>query len=204
MSRLQCNRPHHPFRSDSRPLYQSFVTPWAEPGSQKQPPQIEDMFVIPSCYHVVPPPVESKMSNFSDETLFFQFYSAPQDMLQLMAAEELYTRGWRFNTDARVWMMSPQLSQIDMHGDLSQHPPVVRGNFTVFDTASFGKRDTHQLMGGEEYTVEIAHLEATRRASDIAAEQAKARKESVRSPEGNSSSMLGSNPQHFQNLAVAH
>ncbi len=192
------------FRTDFRPLYPSFVTPWAEPGSQTQPPQIEDMFVIPSCYHVVPPPVESKMSNFNEETLFYQFYSAPQDVLQLMAAEELYSRGWRFNMDTHVWMISPQLSQIDFNGDLSQHPPVLRGNFTVFDPSSFAKRDTLSLTGGEEYTVELAHFEATRRASDIAAEHAKARKESVRSPEGNSSSMLGSNTQHFQNMAVAH
>ncbi|BEJ16659.1 hypothetical protein CspHIS471_0600600 [Cutaneotrichosporon sp. HIS471] len=189
--------------SSAEPLYQSFVTPWAEP-SQSQPPQIEDMFVIPGCYHVVPPPVESKMSNFSEETLFFQFYSAPQDMLQLMAAEELYNRGWRFNMEARVWMTSPLLSQIDMHGDLSQHPPVVRGNLTVFEPSSFTKRDTRELPGGEEYPVELVHLEATRRASEIATEQAKARKDSVRSPEGNSSSMLGSNTQHFQNMAVAH
>ncbi|KLT39072.1 hypothetical protein CC85DRAFT_288900 [Cutaneotrichosporon oleaginosum] len=190
--------------ASQEPLYQSFVTPWADPGSQTQPPQIEDMYVIPSCYHVVPPPVESKMSNFNEETLFFQFYSAPQDMLQLMAAEELYTRGWRFNTDTRVWMLSPQLSQIDFHNDLSQHPPILRGHFTVFDPASFSKRETHTITGGEEYSVELAHFEATRRASDIAAEQAKARKESVRSPEGNSSSILGSNTQHFQSMAVAH
>lgn len=158
------------------------------------------MFVIPSCYHVVPPPVETKLPNFSEETLFYIFYSAPQDIVQLMAAEELYNRGWRFNTELRVWITSGQLAQIDTHSDLSSHPSVLRGAFTVFNPTTWSRHDTDH-----DFTIELSHLEATRRASDIASEQSKARKESSRSPvDGNSSSMLGSNPQHFQDMAAAH
>lgn len=42
--------------TQSDPLFSTFVTPWADPNSIHAPPQIEDMFVIPSCYHVVPTP----------------------------------------------------------------------------------------------------------------------------------------------------
>ena len=34
---------------------------------------------------------------FSNETLFYIFYYMPKDTLQLLAAEELYKRKWRYN-----------------------------------------------------------------------------------------------------------
>lgn len=187
----------------SEPLYSSFVTPWADPSSIQHPPQIEDMFVIPSCYHVVPPPVETKLPNFSEETLFYIFYSAPQDVAQLAAAEELYNRGWRFNTDLRVWLTSGPLSQIDLHNDASSRPQAVRGPFTVFNPATWSRQDT-----AADFTIETHSLEATRPASAIAAEKS-SRKEAVRSPNGNNnagllSAVMGSGNEPYQNMQVAH
>ncbi len=40
---------------------------------------------------------------FSNETLFYIFYYMPRDTLQLLAAEELYKRKWRYNTDYAIW-----------------------------------------------------------------------------------------------------
>ncbi len=40
---------------------------------------------------------------FSNETLFYIFYYMPKDTLQLLAAEELYKRKWRYNTDHTIW-----------------------------------------------------------------------------------------------------
>lgn len=171
------------------------------------PPQIEDMFNIPSCYHVVPPPVETKLPNFSEETLFYIFYSAPQDVVQLMAAEELYNRGWRFKTDLRVWLTSAHLSQIDLHAE--GNPTAVRGPFTVFNPATWARQDT-----APDFTVDLAALEATRPAQAIIAAEKAARKESsVRSPNGggsNNSGLLsavmggGSNHQQQQFQQAAH
>jgi CCR4-NOT transcriptional regulation complex NOT5 subunit len=42
-------------------------------------------------------------SKFTVETLFYIFYYMPRDHLQLYAAEELYRRKWRYNTDYSVW-----------------------------------------------------------------------------------------------------
>jgi CCR4-NOT transcription complex subunit 2 len=42
-------------------------------------------------------------AKFSNETLFYIFYFMPRDSLQLYAAEELYKRKWRFNTDYNIW-----------------------------------------------------------------------------------------------------
>ena len=50
---------------------------------------IEPEFTLPACYNVQPPPANTKIGNFSDETLFFIFYSQPRDAMQEMAAHEL-------------------------------------------------------------------------------------------------------------------
>lgn len=51
---------------------------------------VEPDFHLPACYNVQPPPPgPTKAASFSDETLFFMFYSSPRDALQEVAAQEL-------------------------------------------------------------------------------------------------------------------
>ncbi|KAF0548937.1 CCR4-NOT core subunit CDC36 [Gigaspora margarita] len=51
---------------------------------------IEPEYHLPSCYNVQPPPpAQPKIGSFSDETLFYIFYSMPRDILQEAAAQEL-------------------------------------------------------------------------------------------------------------------
>jgi len=51
---------------------------------------VEPEFHLPACYNVQPPPPgPTKAAAFSDETLFFMFYSSPRDALQEVAAQEL-------------------------------------------------------------------------------------------------------------------
>ena len=47
-------------------------------------------------------PIQEK-SNFDDSTLFFMFYSAPRDRMQLVASAMLYRRGWRFYKKDQCW-----------------------------------------------------------------------------------------------------
>lgn len=47
-------------------------------------------FRLPECYNVTNvQPIESKIQNFNEETLFWIFYSCPADVKQQMAAVEL-------------------------------------------------------------------------------------------------------------------
>jgi CCR4-NOT transcription complex subunit 2 len=47
-------------------------------------------FQLPECYHVTNvQPIESKIQSFNEETLFWIFYSCPQDLKQQLAAVEL-------------------------------------------------------------------------------------------------------------------
>lgn len=71
-----------------RNLYPTFITPWAD---QSAAHSVEPDFNLPACYLSVqaPPPGPQKAAGFSDETLFFMFYSSPRDALQEVAAQEL-------------------------------------------------------------------------------------------------------------------
>jgi CCR4-NOT transcription complex subunit 2 len=70
-----------------RNLYSTFITPWAD---QSAAHTVEPDYHLPGCYNVQPPPPgPNKAAAFSDETLFFMFYSSPRDALQEVAAQEL-------------------------------------------------------------------------------------------------------------------
>ncbi|KAG6884157.1 hypothetical protein C0993_000853 [Termitomyces sp. T159_Od127] len=84
-------------------LYSTFITPWADQSAART---VEPDYHLPTCYASVqaPPPGPSKASAFSDETLFFMFYSSPRDALQEVAAQELWNRNWRYHKDLRLWI----------------------------------------------------------------------------------------------------
>ncbi|GAA6014303.1 hypothetical protein JCM10207_005414 [Rhodosporidiobolus poonsookiae] len=84
-------------------LYSTFVTPWSD-SKAAAALNIEPEFHLPSCYNVQPPAANTKIGNFSDETLFFIFYSQPRDAMQEMAAHELYKHNWRYHKELRLWL----------------------------------------------------------------------------------------------------
>lgn len=69
-------------------LAPSLLTPWTD-GDQAAQLNIEPDFHLPACYNVQPPPAHTKVSQFSDETLFYIFYTSPRDLMQEAAAQEL-------------------------------------------------------------------------------------------------------------------
>lgn len=69
-------------------LFPSFASAWAEgPVRPKDPP-----FQLPACYNVRTqlPSVAQRIYQFSDETLFYAFYSMPCDIVQQTAANMLF------------------------------------------------------------------------------------------------------------------
>ncbi|KAF8527030.1 hypothetical protein BU17DRAFT_74080 [Hysterangium stoloniferum] len=83
-------------------IYSHFITPWSDSAAAGT---VEPEFHLPACYNVQPPPPgPSKVAAFSDETLFFMFYSSPRDALQEVAAQELWNRNWRWHKDLRHWL----------------------------------------------------------------------------------------------------
>ena len=74
-----------------RPLFPMFHSPWQDLSRQQSLPDFDPKYDLPACYRMsAPPSAQSKMTKFSDETLFYIFYAMPQDVLQDAAAYELY------------------------------------------------------------------------------------------------------------------
>jgi CCR4-NOT transcription complex subunit 2 len=70
----------------SRRLSEMIWSPWDDALARPDIPK----YTLPECYQVHNvQPIENKLSNFSDETLMFMFYSNPQDIQQMIAAQEL-------------------------------------------------------------------------------------------------------------------
>lgn len=71
------------------------MSPWSD-AKQVASHAVEPEFTLPACYHVQPQPVQTKLPQFHEETLFFIFYSQPRDLMQELAALELYVNACLF------------------------------------------------------------------------------------------------------------
>jgi CCR4-NOT transcription complex subunit 2 len=70
------------------PLHPTFGSPFVESTAK---PVIPPDFTLPAAYTVTNvPELHTKMGNFSTETLLAIFYQYPRDILQEIAAGELY------------------------------------------------------------------------------------------------------------------
>lgn len=114
-------------------LSTSFVTPWAQDQAAAST-QVEPAFQLPGCYNVQPPPAQAKAASFSDETLFFIFYSTPRDALQEMAASELYARNWRYHKGLHLWLTKDPNTE-----PLQKTSTYERGTYVFFDPGSWEK-----------------------------------------------------------------
>lgn len=108
---------------------------------------LEPEFQLPSCYNVQPPPALSKMGAFTDETLFFIFYSQPRDAAQEAAAEQLYKRNWRYHKDLHLWLTK------DVGSEPTQKTATYeRGTYVFFDPNTWERVQ-------KEFVLVFEHLE---------------------------------------------
>jgi len=73
------------------------------------------------------------MSSFSAETLLAIFYQYPRDILQEIAAAELYNRDWRWHINLRQWMMKDP----DLPAPIRLSPKEERGWYLFFDVGNW-------------------------------------------------------------------
>jgi len=94
--------------NSSESLHTSFTSPWVDRNASKEP-----QFQIPSCYAIKGSTTSLKASQFPRlalETLFYIFYAMPKDTFQMLAAQELYNRDWKYHMEYKVWFLQ-QLSE---------------------------------------------------------------------------------------------
>lgn len=120
-------------------LYKSFVSPFRGAGSGGLAKDSR----LPQCYHMQPPmkPAHTKIGSFSDDVLFYMFYSMTRDALQLHAASELYKREWRYHTELQLWFKR-------VPGVEPQVQPGVqeRGSYFFFDVSLWEKVRKDQFV----------------------------------------------------------
>jgi CCR4-NOT transcription complex subunit 2 len=91
-------------------------------------------FTLPAAYTVTNvPPLHSKMTSFSPETLLAIFYQFPRDILQEIAAQELYNRDWRWHIKLQQWMMKDP----DLPAPIRLSPKEERGWYLFFDVTNW-------------------------------------------------------------------
>lgn len=62
-------------------------------------------YTLPACYRVANvQPLHERIPSFSEETLFYIFYSSPKDLVQELVADELIGRKWRFHKGEKMWV----------------------------------------------------------------------------------------------------
>jgi len=109
-------------------LYSSFTSPFSE-----QPSAPEPQFSVPLCYIMHPPALkQDNVSKFQMESLFYMFYMMPRDAMQVVAAQELYRRDWKYHSDLRLWLkLRTQQELLQSHSNVP---------FLYFDVNSWETR----------------------------------------------------------------
>lgn len=88
--------------NSQEPLHPSFATPFA-PSTPARP--LESDYTLPACYTVANvQPLHERIPSFSEETLFYIFYTRPRDIMQELVADELMGRKWRYHKLERMWV----------------------------------------------------------------------------------------------------
>lgn len=96
--------------SSQEPLLATYPGPWGEPNAQPLRP-LDSEYSIPDCYTVKKiAPLSSRINGFMDETLFFIFYTMPRDYTQMLVAQELVARKWRYHMREKQWLTRDEAS----------------------------------------------------------------------------------------------
>lgn len=121
-------------------------------------PVIPADFKLPAAYTVTNvPPLHTKMTNFSAETLLAIFYQHPRDIIQEVAANELYNRDWRWHIKLQQWMMKDP----DLPAPVRISPKVERGWYLFFDVTNW-RRERVRLLTKAMFTVLMRYIEGVR------------------------------------------
>uniref|UniRef100_A0A8C2JM49 CCR4-NOT transcription complex subunit 2 n=1 Tax=Cyprinus carpio TaxID=7962 RepID=A0A8C2JM49_CYPCA len=85
-------------------LYPKFASPWA--SAPCRPQDID--FHVPSEYltnrNIRAKLAAIKLGRYGEDLLFYLYYMNGGDLLQLLAAVELFNRDWRYHKEERVWI----------------------------------------------------------------------------------------------------
>lgn len=128
-------------------LYNTFASPWADAPCR---PQDID-YNVPQEYlihgYVREKLAPIRLNRYNEDLLFYLYYSNGGDLLQVLAAGELYARDWRYHKEERLWITrAPGMKPT------KQESTYEEGTYCYFDVS--GWRKAHK-----EFHVEYDKLE---------------------------------------------
>ncbi|KAL2650956.1 hypothetical protein R1flu_019084 [Riccia fluitans] len=119
-------------------LYKTFASPWADGPIRGEPE-----FTLPQCYVQQAPRLQpGYFAKFQQDTLFYIFYSMPNDEAQVYAADELHNRGWFYHKDHHMWF-----TRVPNVEPLVKTNTYERGSYFYFDqnTWETGRKENFVL-----------------------------------------------------------
>ncbi|KAM8861403.1 CCR4-NOT transcription complex subunit 2 isoform 2-T2 [Synchiropus picturatus] len=115
-------------------LYPKFASPWASSPCRSQ----DIDFHVPSEYltniHIRDKLAAIKLARYGEDLLFYLYYMNGGDLLQLLAAVELFNRDWRYHKEDRVWITRAPGMEPTMKTNAYE-----RGTYYFFDCINWRK-----------------------------------------------------------------
>jgi CCR4-NOT transcription complex subunit 2 len=143
--------------TSSASLYSTFATPFFAPGQSA--PTVQPDFTLPAAYRVTNvPPLAAKISEMSYEGLMAVFYSMPRDVAQELAAQELYSKEWRWHVREQIWLRKdPSLPAPRQTNSQQEH-----GTYLVFNIHAWRTEPVSLLLMPRGIWCERALIKACR------------------------------------------
>ncbi|KAK5070206.1 transcriptional regulator [Lithohypha guttulata] len=111
LTRQQDQAAFEHYSASGQPLLRTYTGPFAPPNAFPPRPLDTD-YTIPDCYIVQNvAPIQQRISGFTEDTLFYIFYTSPKDIIQEEVATELMSRKWRFHMKEKMWLTRDDTTQ---------------------------------------------------------------------------------------------
>ncbi|XP_064870935.1 CCR4-NOT transcription complex subunit 2-like [Oncorhynchus nerka] len=96
-----------------------------------------------------------KLSRYGEDLLFYLYYMNGGDLLQLLAAVELFNRDWRYHKEERVWITRAPGMEPTLKTNAYE-----RGTYYFFDCLNWRKVAKVKDRGLRTVTVVTVHSES--------------------------------------------
>lgn len=127
-------------------LHETFSAPYID----NSPYCVQPNFELPDCYKNFPFTHKRIYKRVLLETLFYIFYSMPNDANQIRAAKELINRGWSYHKTLQLWMKCMKV--------IEKQPEFTKGNYIYFDILTWGKKPKKNFVFRKSQKFKISSI----------------------------------------------
>lgn len=114
-------------------IHKTFSSPTTDQHDERKS-SVREEYSLPECYKNIEfkDKKEVFIPKFFEESLFYMFYSMPNDKMQIQAARELIKKGWVYHKTLKLWFRKIKI--------LEQRTDYEKGNYHYFDVEKWEKK----------------------------------------------------------------